>query len=119
MQPVLIILTVIVAILLIVVVLVQKSKGGGLASNFASSNQIMGVRKTNDFIEKTTWTLACAIAILSILSVLLAPRQMVVGSRVKNVTPVETQAPEFPTPAAQELPNGETLPASAPEAAQE
>ena len=39
-------------------VLIQNSKGGGLASNFAGSNQIMGVRKTADFLEKGTWTLA-------------------------------------------------------------
>ena len=45
------ILTVLIAILLIAVVLVQKSKGGGLASNFSSSNQALGVRRTNDFIE--------------------------------------------------------------------
>ncbi|MCL1822311.1 MAG: preprotein translocase subunit SecG, partial [Prolixibacteraceae bacterium] len=48
----------IVCILLILIVLVQNSKGGGLASNFQSSNQVMGVRKTTDFLEKATWTLA-------------------------------------------------------------
>ena len=46
------ILTIIAALLLIVVVLVQKSKGGGLSSSFGGGNQIMGVRKTTDFIEK-------------------------------------------------------------------
>ena len=34
----------------ILIVLVQNSKGGGLASNFSSSNQYMGVRKTADFL---------------------------------------------------------------------
>ena len=68
MQTLLIVLTVIVSILLIGVVLIQKSKGGGLASNFAGSNQIMGVRRTNNFIEKATWTLAIVILFLSILS---------------------------------------------------
>ena len=48
-------------------VLIQNSKGGGLASNFASSNQIMGVRKTTDFLEKATWGLASAIMILCIV----------------------------------------------------
>ncbi len=56
------------SILMIFVVLVQKSKGGGLASGFASSNQIMGVRKTTDFLEKVTWTLAATVIILSILT---------------------------------------------------
>lgn len=62
------ILSVIVAILLIGVVLIQKSKGGGLSSSFAGSNQIMGVRRTNDFIEKATWVLASIICILAIAS---------------------------------------------------
>jgi len=62
------ILIVLAAILMIFAVLVQKSKGGGLASGFASSNQIMGVRKTTDFLEKFTWTLAGTIILLSILT---------------------------------------------------
>ena len=40
-----VILIVIASILMIGIVLIQESKGGGLASNFSSSNQIMGVRK--------------------------------------------------------------------------
>ena len=39
--------------------LVQNSKGGGLAANFTSAGQSMGIRKTADFLEKSTWTLAC------------------------------------------------------------
>ena len=46
------------------VVLVQNPKGGGLASGFASSNQIMGVKKTTDFLEKATWTLAIALLVI-------------------------------------------------------
>lgn len=60
------ILILLAAILLILVVVIQNSKGGGLASGFAASNQIMGVRKTTDFLEKTTWWLAGLIALLSI-----------------------------------------------------
>lgn len=56
----------IVCALLVLIVLVQNSKGGGLASNFQSSNQVMGVRKTNDFLEKATWYLAGALLILCI-----------------------------------------------------
>lgn len=62
------ILILLAAILMILAVLVQKSKGGGLASGFSSSNQIMGVRKTTDFLEKFTWTLAGVMIILSILT---------------------------------------------------
>jgi preprotein translocase subunit SecG len=68
MDILIIVLSVIVSLLLIGVVLIQKSKGGGLSSSFAGSNQIMGVRRTTDFIEKATWTLASVIAILAIAS---------------------------------------------------
>ncbi len=55
------VLILIVCVLMVLVVLVQNSKGGGLASNFASSNQFMGVRKTADFLEKPhgLWQLPC------------------------------------------------------------
>ena len=45
-------LIVLASVLMCFVVMIQNSKGGGLASSFAASNQIMGVRKTTDFIEK-------------------------------------------------------------------
>ncbi len=60
------ILIVVTAVILILIVLVQNSKGGGLAANFSSSNQIMGVRKTTDFLEKTTWTLIAVIVVLCV-----------------------------------------------------
>lgn len=60
------VIIVIAALLLIGAVLIQKSKGGGLASNYNNANQYMGYRKTTDFIEKTTWTLAIVICVLSI-----------------------------------------------------
>jgi preprotein translocase subunit SecG len=60
--------------LLVLVVLVQNSKGGGLASNFSSSNQFMGVRKTADFLEKSTWTLAVVLLILSLFSIFIIPK---------------------------------------------
>ena len=59
MYLLLVILMVIASILMCFIVLIQNSKGGGLASGFSSSNQIMGVRKTTDFLEKATWSLAC------------------------------------------------------------
>jgi preprotein translocase subunit SecG len=68
---VLIILT---CVLLTLIVLVQSSKGGGLASNFSSSNQFMGVRKTADFLEKSTWTLAIVLLVLSLFSIFVIPR---------------------------------------------
>ncbi len=63
------IIIVLASILLIGVVLIQNSKGGGLASSFQAQNQIMGVRKTTDFIEKATWVLIGVVVFLSIVSV--------------------------------------------------
>jgi preprotein translocase subunit SecG len=67
------ILIVIAAVALVLIVLVQNSKGGGLSSGFSSSNAIMGVRKTTDFLEKATWGLAGFIMIMSIVCVMVRP----------------------------------------------
>ena len=68
------VLILITSVLLSLVVLVQNSKGGGLASNFAGSNQYMGVRKTADFLEKTTWYLAVFLLVLTLASIFVIPR---------------------------------------------
>lgn len=100
MYTLIIILTVLISILLIIVVLVQKSKGGGLSSAFAGSNQIMGVRRTNDFIEKATWTLAAIIGILAVVSVFVMPSDNIQsGSRVKPAAPIQVEGTEYATPA--------------------
>ena len=72
------ILIFIVAILLILIVLVQNSKGGGLASGFASSNQVMGVRKTTDFWKKPPglWLVLCFSAVFFRQHLLIAPALM-------------------------------------------
>jgi preprotein translocase subunit SecG len=96
------VLVFIICILLILIVLVQNSKGGGLASSFASSNQIMGVRKTTDFLEKATWTLAGAMMVLCVLAVFFIPKtengsQSSIEQQI-NARPVQQQAiPSFPT----------------------
>ena len=110
----LIILILIASILMIGIVLIQKSKGGGLASNFAGSNQIMGVRRTNSFVEKATWTLAIVICVLSILSSFVAPK-LVVSSRVQ-VTPQEQQAAPYQTAAPAAQKQQPAAPAAAPAA---
>ncbi len=97
MYTLVIILTIIAALLLIVVVLVQKSKGGGLSSTFGGGNQIMGVRRTTDFIEKATWTLASVICILAIVSVFVMPRNVVATSKVEQAPAAPTT--EFPAAA--------------------
>ena len=69
MYLVITIFIVILSVLLTIFVLVQNSKGGGLAAGFSSSNQIMGVRKTTDFVEKMTWGLVIGVVVLSVIAV--------------------------------------------------
>ena len=53
------------------IVLVQNPKGGGLAGNVGGlSNNIMGVKQTNDVLEKGTWIFASVIAVLALTSTL-------------------------------------------------
>lgn len=104
MYQLIIILLFITCILLVLIVLVQNSKGGGLASNFQASNQIMGVRKTTDFLEKATWTLAGALLFLSILGSAFIPRDAKLGSQSAIKDKIENavdpnQVPTFPAPA--------------------
>ena len=68
------VLILVVSALLILVVLMQNSKGGGLTSNFAGSNQIMVVRKTADVLEKSTWTLAIVLLVLTLFTTFVIPR---------------------------------------------
>lgn len=71
-----VVLIILACIVLAFVVLIQNSKGGGLASNFASSNQIMGVRKTTDVLEKTTWGLAAFIMVLCFVCAFMSKNEV-------------------------------------------
>lgn len=83
MYVVFIVLTLIVAVLLIGIVLIQKSKGGGLSSQFGGGNQVLGVRGTNSFLEKATWTLAALILVFSVASAYTLPKT---GSDIRTKT---------------------------------
>ncbi|WP_294919154.1 preprotein translocase subunit SecG [uncultured Prevotella sp.] len=85
-----VIFIVIASLLMIGIVLIQESKGGGLASNFSSSNAIMGVRKTTDFVEKATWGLAASLVVFSIVCAHFAPVSST-DSSVMEKTATETQ----------------------------
>ncbi len=86
-------LVVLASILMCGIVLIQESKGGGLASGFSSSNQIMGVRKTTDFLEKATWGLAIAMVVLSVVSAAFVTKtQTVEEPIVMPVTSTQTDA---------------------------
>jgi len=64
------VLIVVVAFLLVVVIMVQNPKGGGLSSSFGGggTQQLGGVKKTTDFLDKSTWTLATILLALILAS---------------------------------------------------
>ena len=115
------ILIVILSILLTLFVLVQNSKGGGLSAGFSSSNQIMGVRKTTDFVEKMTWGLVIGVVVLSIFAVGIHKHQPAAStneSEIKEQVQHAKQAepgvvtPNFgENPEATKTPAKQTLPA--------
>lgn len=107
MYNVLIILMVIVSILMCLIVLIQESKGGGLASNFASSNQIMGVRKTTDVIEKTTWTLAILMVVISVVSAYVVPKASDSQSVMNNATTMPVVPQQQSAPLQNATPNAQ------------
>ena len=72
-----IIIEVLVSILLILVVLMQSSKGGGLAGAFGAGNMgaVFGVRRTSDFLAKSTQLLATLFIVLAlVINLWLLPR---------------------------------------------
>lgn len=91
------------SILLILVVLVQKPKGGGLASQFSSSNLTFGVKRTSDFIEKATWGLAIAIIVFAMASNFFvttpeegAKKEAINTEQIQNLPATQYQQPTNP-----------------------
>lgn len=69
------VLIILASILLIAVVFIQNPKGGGLSQDFGAQ-QMGGVQRTNDFVEKATWTLASVIMVGAIaVSSIMAPKE--------------------------------------------
>ena len=98
MYSLIIVLVLLASVLMCGIVLIQESKGGGLASSFASSNQIMGVRKTTDFLEKATWGLAAAMVVLSIVSAAFITKATVEEAPINISAPAQsTDAENVPT----------------------
>ena len=108
MYILLIVLIVLASVLMCFVVLIQNSKGGGLASSFASSNQIMGVRKTTDFIEKLTWGLAIFMVVLSVGSSYFIPKAVQGSSVIMEQAVKEQQTNPLNLPTGFETPQSAT-----------
>lgn len=101
----LVILMVVAAILMCFIVLIQNSKGGGLASGFSSSNEILGVRKTTDVLEKLTWGLAAFMVVASIATAYVMPSA---SSKDGDIIMEQAQKEEKTNP--YNLPAGSTAP---------
>ena len=100
-----VVLVILASILMCGIVLIQESKGGGLASSFSSSNQIMGVRKTTDFLEKTTWTLIGVIVLFCVLATAFHKTDApTTTSEIADQVEMPVQAPAGFDDAAVELP---------------
>ena len=112
-------LIVVAALLMCFVVLIQNSKGGGLASSFASSNQIMGVRKTTDFIEKLTWGLAGFIVVISIACAYVLPTATTESSVIMEQAVKESATNPLNAPAGFAAPTATETPAEAPATTEE
>lgn len=104
MYTLIIILIIVVCLLLVAVVMVQNSKGGGLASDFSSSNQIIGVQRTGDFLEKATWYLTIGLIVLTLGSNFFIDR----GEVVQEESAIQEQIDNAALPATDNL--GEPAP---------
>ncbi|MBQ0144449.1 MAG: preprotein translocase subunit SecG [Bacteroidales bacterium] len=95
MFTILTILIVLAAILLCIVVLLQNGKGEGMASNFVSANQTLGVRQTADFLERFSWGLVTFILVASIFTSIITTHKSTTGVDITDK--IEQAAPEFPS----------------------
>ncbi len=87
-----IIVTLFVSVLLVIVVLAQNSKGGGLTTNMGGATQIMGARRTTDWIERATWILAGTLFFLCLLMNVFIDRNQA-GFVSPNVEKAKASAP--------------------------
>ena len=89
-------LIIFVSFLLVLIIMVQNPKGGGLSSSFGgNSQQIGGVKKTGDFLDKSTWVLASLLLILILLSnMAIETGNKNANSKLLNSNEIETTIPE-------------------------
>ena len=102
------VLVIIVCVLLVLIVLIQNPKGG-LDSAFSTNNQVMGVRKTTDFLEKATWTMGIALVVLSIASSAFTGTAVVSDEDDGTQSKIQEQVDETALPSAP-VNNGVPLP---------
>jgi preprotein translocase subunit SecG len=101
-------LIILASILLVVVVFVQNPKGGGISSDFGAAQQLGGVQRTSDFIEKATWVLASVVGICAIFMTTLSTDNV---SRIDQNAKPNTEAPGGPTGGTPKAPAAPAAPA--------
>lgn len=103
----LVIVAIVVCVLLGLMILIQNPKGGGLSSGFSGSNNVMGVQRTGDFLEKGTWVLAITLMVLALLINLTIPKNGVSDSDNDIQNQIQTPASNT-APIAPVLPQADT-----------
>lgn len=91
------IIGIVIAIIWILVILIQNPKGGGLASNFSQGNQIFGVERTTDVVEKITWGGFIVIVAICFASVAFAPKAPKAGQQQKTKAQTEKSGDALPS----------------------
>ena len=95
---------ILISILLMIVVLMQASKGGGLAGTLGTSNlgTVFGVRRTSDFLTKTTTILATLFMVVALfINLVVLPRAERTQESVIQSGPQPTALPPTQQPAQQ------------------
>jgi len=98
---------ILVSILLMIAVLMQSSKGGGLAGTLGTSNigTVFGVRRTSDFLTKTTTVLATLFMVLALfINLVVLPRTERSTESVIQSGPQPTSLPPTQQPVQQPAP---------------
>jgi preprotein translocase subunit SecG len=96
---VLIVLAMVASVLLVFVVLAQNAKGGGLSNQFGGSSaaNMIGVKKTGDFLERLTWAFMVAIMLFSLGTNLMGPNNSDdILDKVKSERPANQPANTLP-----------------------
>lgn len=94
-------LIIIACILLVIIILVQNPKGGGLSSSFGGGGTQLfgGVKKTTDFLDRGTWTLAIVLVVLVLaMNVMITPsssediiQESEISNELDGAPPVQLQ----------------------------
>lgn len=92
-------LIIIASILLVIIILVQNPKGGGLSSSFGGGGTQLfgGVKKTTDFLDRGTWTLAIVLVVLVLaMNVMISPAGSEASIKESEISNELNESPQLP-----------------------